>query len=303
MTAQNFPIGMIDLNKIAAPSFVRQQNGHDKESLTQLSNSIQTHGLLQPIVVRPGGEDDKPAEWVVIAGRRRLAACKLAKLDAIPAIVIETDEARSYEMEIAENIQREQMTLADTARAVRTLMTIYNNQKRVCEILNKSPAWVSKHLSVTSSTCPTVVQEMLDGGVVTDLETLNLIKAIAETPASNPHAFSTLQRMVTLAAAGNMNRQVARDALAKLRAPEVQPVSITTTTEGSTTTTTTTPPQRSTLPYEGNKYIVEVPIACLEHVQTLRQQQEDNHASIKHMTDGQVFQWLVIEQSRILGLK
>lgn len=225
-----FTVHMIAPATIAAPSFVRQQNGHDKESLNQLAASITQHGLLQPIVVRPATEEEKPAVYVVIAGRRRLAACKLAKMTEVPAIVADTDETRSYEMEIAENIQREQMTLADTARAVRTLMTIYNNAKKVGEIVNKSPAWVSKHLAVTASTCPTVVAEMMEQGVVQDLETLILLKQIAETPASHPQAFSTLQRMMNIAQAGNMNRQVARDALAKLREPAQKPGTTTVTT-------------------------------------------------------------------------
>ena len=267
MSAQ-FPIGMIDVQKIAAPSFVRQQNGHDKESLNQLAASIQMHGLLQPIVVRPAVDDEKPAEWVVIAGRRRLAACKLAKMDAIPAIFVETDEARSYEMEIAENIQREQMTLADTARAVRTLMTIYNDQKKVCQILNKSPAWVSKHLAVTASNCPTVIQEMMDTGTVTDLETLNMLKQIAMTPASHPDAESTLARMVRIAAAGNMNRQIARDALAALRAPKNKapsPVLTTTTTAQDATST-----NHVTIEMDPSTHFsVQLPIEYIEKLEAL----------------------------------
>lgn len=228
-------VKVIPVNTIAAPSFVRVSNGHDKESLTQLANSIQTHGLLQPIVIRPATEDEHPAQWVTIAGRRRLAACKLAGMTDIPALITETDEARSYELEIAENIQREQMTLADTARAVRTLMTIYNNAKRVSEILNKSPAWVSKHLAITASNLPTEIADLLDRGIVADLETLILLKQIAQMPASHPDAARTLTRMMRIANDGNMNRQIAREALAKLKDP--QPATAPATPAATVTTT------------------------------------------------------------------
>lgn len=240
MTAIN--VQLIPVNSIAAPSFVRTSNGHDKESLTQLADSIKSRGLLQPIVVRPistNEGDEMPQEglsWVIVAGRRRLAAFKLAGLPEIPALITDTDEASSYELEIAENIQREQMTLADTARAVRTLMTIYNNQKKVCEILSKSPAWVSKHLAVTSSKTPQEIKDLMDRGLVTDLETLMLLKQIAEMPTAHPTAAATLTRMMRIANEGNMNRQIARDALAKLKAPAQQVA--TTTTAGTQTVTT-----------------------------------------------------------------
>lgn len=260
-------VRLIPVTTIAAPSFVRTSNGHDKESLSQLAASIKAHGLLQPIVVRPPNEDEAQAGtgWVVIAGRRRLAAFKLAGLPEIPAMVTSTDEARSYELEIAENIQREQMTLADTARAVRTLMTIYNNAKKVSEILNKSPAWVSKHLAVTSSKCPETIKDLMDRGLVTDLETLVLLKQIAEMPASHPDAASALTRMLRIANEGNMNRVLARDTLAKLRAPRTAATANTTAPATVKTTTTRTlaadPTEPQTDP--AKEFTVALPIELL----------------------------------------
>lgn len=268
-------VQLLPINAIAAPSFVRTQNGHDKESLSQLAASISQHGLLQPVVVRPAPDDawtferDKPADeaagckWVMVAGRRRLAACKLAGMTEIPALVADTDETKAYELEIAENIQREQMTLADTARAVRTLMAIYDNAKKVGEVLNKSPAWVSKHLTVTSSKCPAVIKDLMDRGIVGDLETLMLLKQIADVPTSHPLQSATLTRMLRIAHEGNMNRQIARDALAKLKAPANPP------TPAQQTTTTTTSGQQSTItetaPMDpATHFAVQLPIDLLE---------------------------------------
>jgi ParB family chromosome partitioning protein len=233
-------VQLLPITSVAVPSHVRTQNGYDKESIGQLAASINQHGLLQPIVVRPATDDDKPAEWVIVAGRRRIAACKLAGMTEVPALVTQTDEAKAYELEIAENIQREQMTLADTARAVRTLMTIYDNAKKVGEVLNKSAAWVSKHLAVTSSKCPAAVLDLMDRGIVTDLETLILLKQVAEMPTSNIAAAQTMTRMLRIAHEGNMNRQIARDALAKLKAP-ASPAPITPTVAKLTTTRTVAP--------------------------------------------------------------
>lgn len=267
-------VQLLAIASISTPSFVRTQNGHDKEGLTQLAASISQHGLLQPIVVRPAADQDEDArqahqDWVIVAGRRRLAACKLAGLQEIPAIIRDTDEARSYELEIAENIQREQMTLADTARAVRTLMTIYDNAKKVGEVLNKSPAWVSKHLTVTSSKCPAVIADLMDRGIVTDLETLLHLKHIAEIPASHPAAASTMTRMLRIAHDGNMNRQIARDALAKLRSPAPETTTTTAGVSRLTTSKTVTTGGDAGEADPRTHFAVELPIDVLEMFESL----------------------------------
>jgi ParB/RepB/Spo0J family partition protein len=267
MTAPIAIIRALPIKSIAAPSNIRISNGHDKDSLTQLAASIKTHGLIQPIVVRPS-EEGEGTEYTIVAGRRRLAASKLAGLDTIASIVSETDEAKAYELEAAENIQREQMTLADTARAVRTFMLIYDNAKKVGEILNKSPAWVSKHLTITSAQFPTTIAELLDRGVVQDLETLLLLAQIAKMPASNDRALSTLTRMLRIAHAGDMNRQIARDALAALKAPaSAAPAPVT------TTTTHTKAHHQTALelaPVDPAKtFNVQLPIDCLADLETL----------------------------------
>lgn len=272
-------VQLLPIDTIAAPSYVRTQNGHDKESLSQLAASINQHGLLQPVVVRPASEDDKHdadkwgtfekdsmkgRDWVIVAGRRRLAACKLAGMTEIPALVTDTDETKAYELEIAENIQREQMTLADTARAVRTLMAIYDNAKKVGDVLNKSAPWVSKHLSITSSKCPALVKDLMDRGIVTDLETLMLLKQIAEVPTSHPAQSATLTRMLRIAHEGNMNRQIARDALAKLKAPKAPaPVTTTTTTTNATTLVGRTTTQGEITTDPQTHFTVEIPIHLL----------------------------------------
>lgn len=253
-------IQAIPLHQIATPSYVRLSNGYDKESLTQLAASIERHGLISPIVVRNATDtdEDTPQHYVIVAGRRRVAACRLLNLPAIPAIVSGTDEAKAYELEIAENLQRENMTLADTARAVRTLMMIHDSAKKVGEILNKSPAWVSKHLTATSSKVSPVLAEMLDRGIVQDLETLLLMHQIAKEPQSAAPVF---QRLVRMAHAGTLTRNDARDALARLRstATPAAPVTVTeTTTRTAPQTTTTAAP---TDPVEN--FTVALPIALL----------------------------------------
>ena len=100
-------VQLIPLGQIHAMSNMRLSNGFDKEGLTQLAESIKTHGLIQPIVVRHATESDEEGAdgnppYVVIAGRRRIAAAKLAGMAEIPALVSANDEEASYQVEIAE---------------------------------------------------------------------------------------------------------------------------------------------------------------------------------------------------------
>jgi ParB/RepB/Spo0J family partition protein len=279
-----YQVHALPVQSIAAPSLVRFSTGHDKESLAQLAASIKRQGLIQPIVVRPyeSTEDDTPApgiQWLIVAGRRRLAAFKLAGLTEIPALISGTDEAQAYEAEAAENLQREDMSLLEKATYIRTLMTVYNDQKKVREIVCKSPAWVSKMLTITDSKTPLEVKDLLDRGLVTDLETLLLLKQIAQAPGQALKRELSLRRMLKLAQDGNLTRVHARDELARLKAPADKPAPTTTTS----TTTSSSSEQRTIIEPDDplTVFTAELPIELLEVC--------ERHASAQEKT---ISQWL-----------
>lgn len=236
MTTQQAIIRAIPAAEINATSNVRLANGYDNESLKDLASSIKEHGLLQPVVVRECEADDKGRRYIVIAGRRRVMACILNDMETVPCLIVNTDEAKAYEMEIAENIQREQMTLADTARAVRTLMMIYNKGATVARILGKSAAWVSKHLSITSANVHPVVADWMETGMVQDLETLiSLDKLMRDTsPKAVELMAKELPDLHRLAEAGHLTRSHVNTITWKLKQPE----KVTTVTTPETTKTT-----------------------------------------------------------------
>lgn len=223
-----FETKLIPVAAIAAPSLVRTTNGHDKESLQGLAENISKHGLIQPLVVRPIDKDEELPEamdgaYVIVAGRRRLAACKLAGMTDVPCMVTGTDQSNAYELEGIENLQREQLSLIDVCKFVRTLMMMHDDLATVCKIVGKSKPWVSKHLQVTSGTCPAVIKDMLDRELITDLDTLLYLKSIAELEAqknASAAVRTTWARMLRITGEGNMSRQIARDALATLKTPK-----------------------------------------------------------------------------------
>lgn len=89
----------------------------DSEALRELAESIRAFGLLQPIVVRPEGDD-----FLIVAGHRRYEACKLIGLKQIPCIVREAQDDELLEQSLVENIQREDINPIEEALCYRLLM-------------------------------------------------------------------------------------------------------------------------------------------------------------------------------------
>ena len=92
----------------------------DRESLEALAESIQKHGVLQPIIVRPDQSIDETYE--IMAGERRWRAAKLAGLDEIPAVILDGDDLKIAQVSIIENIQRENLNAVEEALAYKGLM-------------------------------------------------------------------------------------------------------------------------------------------------------------------------------------
>ena len=86
----------------------------DEEGLTALAESINTAGLMQPIMVRHSSD---PEQFEIIAGERRWRAAQLAGLQQIPAILRELDDKTSAEWALIENLQREDLNPIDRAEA------------------------------------------------------------------------------------------------------------------------------------------------------------------------------------------
>ena len=87
-------------------------------SLKELADSLRATGMIQPVIVRPAGNDG----YQLIAGERRWRAAKLAELPTIPAIVRDVDGATQAQMALIENIQREDLNPLDRAFAYKILL-------------------------------------------------------------------------------------------------------------------------------------------------------------------------------------
>ena len=115
----------------------------DQDALEQLARSIAEHGLIQPIVVRKtlGGF------YEIIAGERRWRASKLAGLEEVPVIVMDSDDLKTAEISLIENIQRENLNAIEEALAYRMLIETYDlTQESVAQRVGKSRTAVTNSL-------------------------------------------------------------------------------------------------------------------------------------------------------------
>lgn len=114
----------------------------EAEGLSQLAESIQQHGVLQPILVREVG-----GRYTIIAGERRWRASKLAGLSEIPAIIVEADDLEAAQLALIENIQREDLTPYEEAMAYRMLLRDFGlTQEELSVRVGKSRSAVANML-------------------------------------------------------------------------------------------------------------------------------------------------------------
>ena len=115
--------------------------------IEELKASIAEHGIIQPIVVSPFGTET----FRIIAGERRFSAAKALGLATVPAIIRTIDEHRRLEVQIIENIHRQELSPLEEAFAYRRLMDEFQlSQRKLAERIGKSPAGVNQMLRILS---------------------------------------------------------------------------------------------------------------------------------------------------------
>ncbi len=117
------------------PDKHQPRKSFEQEALEQLAASIKTHGLIQPIIVSPLGED----RYRIIAGERRWRACRLAEIDEVPVIIREYTPREISEISLIENLQREDLNPVEEALGYKNLMDLYGmTQEKIAETVSKS---------------------------------------------------------------------------------------------------------------------------------------------------------------------
>lgn len=150
----DIPIHSIDPN----PNQPRRT--FDPDSLSALSASIQSSGILSPILVAREGN-----RYTLIAGERRWRAARLANLTTVPAIVRDWDEIKRQEAALIENIQRDDLNPIEEAQGIARLIDQYSfTQEAIAERLGKSRPAVTNLLRLLS--LPDFIQKTITDGTL-----------------------------------------------------------------------------------------------------------------------------------------
>lgn len=132
------------------------------ESITELVDSIREQGILEPLVVAK-----TPAGYQLIAGERRFRAAKIAGLQKVPVVVIETTPQGMLEMSIVENVQREDLNPIERALAYKRLIDEFGlGTNEVAKRVGKSAPTVSNTIRLLS--LPDAIKDALVAGVITE---------------------------------------------------------------------------------------------------------------------------------------
>lgn len=135
-------INEVELEKIA-PNPDQPRRSFDEDALKELSASIKSIGLVQPITLRKVDDDS----YEIIAGERRYRASKMAGLTSIPAYIKTVDDDETMEMALIENIQREDLNSIEIALAYQKLIdTLYLTQEQLSDRVGKKRATVANYL-------------------------------------------------------------------------------------------------------------------------------------------------------------
>ncbi|MCF6465989.1 nucleoid occlusion protein [Clostridium sp. Cult2] len=127
------------------PNPYQPRKNFNKKSLEELSQSIKSFGLIQPISVRKLQNEN----YELIAGERRLRASELADLDKIPAIIVEYRDKESAMLALIENLQREDLNFIEEAEGYYNLIADHGfTQHELAEKIGKSQSTIANKLRV-----------------------------------------------------------------------------------------------------------------------------------------------------------
>lgn len=130
----------------------------DEVAIQELSDSIQEHGILQPIIVRKKGK-----KFEIVVGERRYRAAKLAGLAVVPAIVKGFTEQQMMELAILENLQREDLTPIEEAEAYNSLIEKLGfTQEELAKRLGKSRPHIANHVRLLG--LPEEIRQLMNEG-------------------------------------------------------------------------------------------------------------------------------------------
>jgi ParB family chromosome partitioning protein len=144
------------------PNPMQPRQYMDDRALEELTLSIETHGVLQPIMVRSADSG-----YQIVAGERRWRAARRAGLQTVPCLVQNADNLQALELAMIENLQRDDLNALEAARGYRLMMSEFGmTQEEVARKIGKSRSGIANSLRILD--LPDHAQEMIRLGQLTE---------------------------------------------------------------------------------------------------------------------------------------
>lgn len=161
--AQNLPIEQI------SSGLYQPRDVFDEDALNDLAESIKTHGIVQPLLVRPKGKG-----YELIAGERRWRAAQKAGLHSVPCVIRDADDQMAAEIAMIENIQRRDLSVIEEAEGYRRLIEEFSyTQDALAKVIGKSRSHLANTMRLLQ--LPDDVRQHLKTGMLTPGQTRPLI--------------------------------------------------------------------------------------------------------------------------------
>ncbi len=143
------------------PNHDQPRKDFDEKSLSELAESIEQHGVLQPLVVRPLAN----GSYQLVAGERRWRAARIAGLTEVPVVIKELTDKEVIEIAMIENLQREDLNPLEEALGYRYMMDELNiTQEQAAEKVGKSRPAVANALRLLK--LPNEIQDMVKNNLI-----------------------------------------------------------------------------------------------------------------------------------------
>jgi len=137
---------LISINKIKSDE-EQPRKLFDSEKIAELAESIKTHGIIQPLILRKYMED----QYIIVAGERRWRAAKMVGLKEIPAVIMELSDRDILEISLIENIQRQDLNPIEEALAFRKLLNDFKiTQEELSKRIGKSRVAIANTMRLTN---------------------------------------------------------------------------------------------------------------------------------------------------------
>lgn len=143
------------------PNRKQPRKNFDESALAELADSINTHGVLQPLLVRPLNN----GAYQLVAGERRWRACRMLGLSEVPVVIREMSEEQMMAIALVENLQREDLNPMEEARGYRELIERYDlTQDEIATQVGKSRPTIANAMRLLN--LPAFIIEHLEKGEI-----------------------------------------------------------------------------------------------------------------------------------------